>query len=228
VRFLERTGHRVRVAFLGLDVFQLGYWNYDRYFGYREMLEDSALDAWAFDARYAPSLYWTLLERKVALRSAYRGAVASFAKSALTGARPPPELLEEYRFEPSGFCRVVYRPRKLNPEVMPRAAIDPRAVALLEEAIGALRAQGAEVVLFAPPASERFRALYGASDRARFASVVDGIVTRHHARFVSWEADPAFGEEDFPDEVHLSPEAAERFSRSISAWMKSQALAVAD
>jgi hypothetical protein len=227
VRFLERTGHHVRVAFVGVDVFQLGYWNYDRYFGYREALEDPALDAWAFDARYAPTLTWRLVEKKTALRTAYRSAVASLAKRAITGAPPPPELMEEYHLELNGFCRVVYRPRKLNPELMPPAEVDARAVALLEEVVRSLRAGGAEVVLFSPPASARFRSLYDAA-HARFEGIALDIATRNQARFVSWETDPGFTDADFPDEVHLSPAAAERFSRMLSAWMKSHDLAPVD
>lgn len=222
LRFLERNGHRLRRALLGVDVFQLGYWNYDRYPTYRRVLGDPELERWAFDPLYAPPLAWTTTDRLVSLRQTYRSALAaSLTERLFRRPRAEVALSERYVLADNGFRLVTYGARRtLDPVIMPPARIDARAVALLEDAVKELRAKEVDVVLFVPPASAAFRALYAADDRARFAAVIGDLVKRHHVRFASWEDDPAFGEDDFPDEVHLSREGAERFSRILGAWLE--------
>jgi hypothetical protein len=221
-RWLARTGHRVRRAFVGVDIFQLGYWNYDRYFAYRELLEDPELDRWLFDRQYAPRLVSDLTERKAALRYFYRNALLNLAKSRVTGVKPTVNQFgEAYTLEPNGFYRVTYASRRhLDPSLAPRGPVDERGVALLDACVAALRAEGVEVVLFTPPASSEYRALRGSEERARFTDVVTAIASRNGARYVSWEADPAFSDDDFPDGIHLSIDGAARFSRMVSAFMQ--------
>jgi hypothetical protein len=224
--FLARTGHSLRQAFVGVDLFQLCYWNYDRYFSYRELLDDPELDRWLFDRHYGPDLAASVVEKKVALRFFYRNAVVDLAKRRVLGGAPATtnQLGESYSLEPNGYYRVTYaRRRALDPLAMPRGPTDERGVALLEQTVAELRARGVDVVLFTPPASTQFQSVRPADERARFAETMASIAARHGARYVSWEGDPAFSDEDYPDGTHLSIEGATRFSRMISAWMKQNA-----
>jgi hypothetical protein len=221
--FLARTGHALRQAFVGVDLFQLCYWNYDRYLSYRELLEDPELDRWLFDRRYGPDLAASVVEKKVALRFFYRSAVVDLAKRRVLGGAPAStnQIGESYSLEPNGYYRVTYaRPRALDPLAIPRGPTDDRGVALLEETVAELRTRGVDVVLFTPPASTQFRSIRAAHERAQFATMMESIAARHGARYVSWEEDPAFSDDDYPDGTHLSVDGATRFSRMLSAWMK--------
>lgn len=225
-RLIARTGHHVRHAFIGVDAFQLAYWNYDRYFAYRECFADPEFDAWAFDVRYGPRLISQVVEKKVALRYTYRAGILGLARSRITGAPSVPPSADTYQLEPNGFYRVRYEaPRTLDPATIPRAGLDEHAVNLLERTIEEFRSAGVDVTLFTPPASTRFRSLDGDAARTRALRTMTDIAARHGVRYVSWEDDPHFVDTDFPDEVHLSVDGAERFTRLLSGWMVSHGFA---
>jgi hypothetical protein len=76
---------------------------------------------------------------------------------------------------------------------------------------------GATAVVLVPPFHANYVHAWPPEDVALFHRTVAKLTTDGGAIFADYSQDPRFGDQDFADADHLSPEGARRFSRMVAA-----------